>query len=316
MEKINKKFKLTELLVKYRSADEKEKFFHYLQLYNEMCLYIYFFPIRFSLKNKEEICSEFLLHMEAKIKDYIHNFKYTNVPIEYYLNVTLKYQLFTFQKEYYNKLNKNAIYEKKDVYHVLNMPTLTHEPMMVYQENQEDETIGSFNVFLDILTKNIVKPAQKRRFSWFILKYSPLLQKSQVYSLLNYFNIKQEDFNVLYQKIQAHNNKRRQSLERLKEKRNLYFTKSRLLEARLENEETHYENKSAVMLKLEDNQKKYREYCSKIERYNISIPNSFLAKLLGVPKGTIDSGIFHFYRQCRKHYPKFIQKKRGLDGKK
>ena len=83
----------------------------------------------------------------------------------------------------------------------------------------------------------------------------------------------------------------------LTQRRNASWTRLRLLENRLSGETEPY--RRANLVTARDREKlRYERVNRDITALRIIVPNSLVARILGIPKGTVDSGLFYL----RKHY--------------
>lgn len=87
----------------------------------------------------------------------------------------------------------------------------------------------------------------------------------------------------------------RRRFERLRARRDRSWSRLRLLEGRLasECEPPARERLSASIARERENFRRAREA---IARFKPIVPNSVVAKILGVPKGTVDSGLYYLKR--------------------
>jgi hypothetical protein len=86
-------------------------------------------------------------------------------------------------------------------------------------------------------------------------------------------------------------------VERLAERRNGSWTRLRLLEARLADETDHYRRARLASAK-EREEGRYARAKAELGSLRTIVPNSVVARVLGIPKGTVDSGLYYL----RKHY--------------
>jgi len=84
--------------------------------------------------------------------------------------------------------------------------------------------------------------------------------------------------------------------ERLVERRNSAWCRRRLLESRLE-KETDPERRERMAFSLERESRRFRKAVDELAAMRPIVPNSVVARILGVPKGTVDSGLYYLRRR-------------------
>jgi hypothetical protein len=92
----------------------------------------------------------------------------------------------------------------------------------------------------------------------------------------------------------------RSRVERLVQRRNASWCRQRLLESKLAAESDAYRH-PRVKGALERERLRYARIKDELEALKVIVPNSVVARILGVPKGTVDSGLYYL----RKHYGHF-----------
>ncbi len=84
--------------------------------------------------------------------------------------------------------------------------------------------------------------------------------------------------------------------DRLAERRNAAWCRRRLLESRLEIE-TDPERRERMRASLERESRRFRKAMEELAALRPIVSNSVVARILGVPKGTIDSGLYYLRRR-------------------
>jgi len=84
--------------------------------------------------------------------------------------------------------------------------------------------------------------------------------------------------------------------ERLAERRDRSWMRLRILEKR-QQEEAELEKRQKLDGDLSREKRRFSHIRSEIAAFKPLVPNSVVAMILGVPKGTVDSGLFHFKRR-------------------
>jgi hypothetical protein len=89
----------------------------------------------------------------------------------------------------------------------------------------------------------------------------------------------------------------RSRLEQLSQRRNAAWTRLRLLETRLAEETEPYRH-SRIEASMRREELRYSNAQEELANLRPIVPNSLVARILGIPKGTVDSGLYYL----RKHY--------------
>jgi hypothetical protein len=87
--------------------------------------------------------------------------------------------------------------------------------------------------------------------------------------------------------------------ERLVERRNSSWCRRRLLEAKLEGEADPL-RRERMEASLERESRRFGKAIEELGALRPIVPNSVVARILGVPKGTVDSGLYYLRRQYQK----------------
>jgi hypothetical protein len=84
--------------------------------------------------------------------------------------------------------------------------------------------------------------------------------------------------------------------DRMIERRNSSWCRRRLLEARLECE-TDPQRRDRIEATLERERRRFGRALEELGALRLIVPNSVVARILGVPKGTVDSGLYYLRRR-------------------
>jgi hypothetical protein len=88
----------------------------------------------------------------------------------------------------------------------------------------------------------------------------------------------------------------RSRVERLILRRNTSWCRRRLLEGKLEREADPY-RRSKLSMALEREKIRSARIKSELANFRTIVPNSVVARILGVPKGTVDSGLYYLRKR-------------------
>ncbi len=92
----------------------------------------------------------------------------------------------------------------------------------------------------------------------------------------------------------------RSRVERLVERRNASWTRLRLLEARSADESDRYRRQN-LSRAIEREWGRYSRVKADLASLKTLVSNSLVARILGVPKGTVDSGLYYLRRRFGPH---------------
>jgi hypothetical protein len=88
----------------------------------------------------------------------------------------------------------------------------------------------------------------------------------------------------------------RERVDRLVERRNSSWCRQRILEARLE-DELSPERRLRLEASLERERLRFERLQAELGLMRIVVPNSVVARIVGVPKGTVDSGLYYLRKR-------------------
>jgi len=88
----------------------------------------------------------------------------------------------------------------------------------------------------------------------------------------------------------------RSRIERLVERRNASWTRLRLLEVRMADEADRY-RKAKFSLAIDRELLRFARVKEELGTLRTIVPNSIVARILGIPKGTVDSGLYYLRKR-------------------
>ncbi len=91
--------------------------------------------------------------------------------------------------------------------------------------------------------------------------------------------------------------------ERIIERRNSSWCRCRLLETRLE-QENDPPTRAKLKFSLERERRRLKKAREELSALKPIVPNAVVARILGVPKGTVDSGLYYLRKQQQKACPR------------
>ncbi|MBN2653017.1 MAG: hypothetical protein JXR63_11610 [Spirochaetales bacterium] len=248
----------------------------------------------FKSVNKETFL-DFLCEMYPKINPIIERFCYSRANFETFLLSCFKYELFNYIKKRSRKFNLDkdlyfyTVNESEEIY-LESKRELAYEPRFEILEEStisEDEKIDQFKTFIDKKVKN--KKVFYKRLLWLTLKNISDLdaQTIDVFSyisgidksyIIEKANLCLESQKIAYARI-----------KKLRERRNILFCKYLKTNKKLRKIEN--ENQDYYREKIEKQLNRIDQLEKQISTVKLTISNRKLSEIMGVPPGTIDSGL-------------------------
>jgi len=280
---------LSAMLISYRNGTLPKK-----KIMDAISLFVYRFPQK-KYGWKEDDCSEFFSYFFPKISKIIDSFIITEAPLEAYLVKTLTFQAKTFAVKKIAKEINRKILKNKEFWPYDNNELYCAESNV----NFHNEDANSIYFFIKkIFASDKIKhgcsiKTLKKRIIIFVLKNMKNIPETKIPAIAKILNCDKEwfyeAFSMIREKIE--NKIRRKNL--LEERRNRYFYKLYLLHERLSNTEAEEEKKmySSAVSKTKlciDNITK------KINNMTVEPAHKDIAEVMGIPKGSVNSGLFYF----------------------
>jgi RNA polymerase sigma factor (sigma-70 family) len=262
----------TEKVLAFQKSNQGLK-----ELVAELSPRIYQYP-RFKLGWDEDACGDFYVFFQPRLVRLISRFKDQGKPFESYLCSVLNWQLKNFSRE--------RRYSERGWNVALRLETA---------EEREDECDGTEASSPDMADPRIaglfVKDSDKRNFLLLCLKCVRSLPADQIPALSTLTGIpcrQLEDY-VAALRVRAEHREKR--LERFRVRRNRAYSTSRLLEAEL-SEEMDPRRREEIHERLAKARKRMRAAMDRMSRMMLNPTNREIAEVLGIPKGTVDSGLY------------------------
>lgn len=266
---------ITEAVLRYQESGEG-----YEKIVERISLIIYNYPERVNVLSEEDKC-DFYLSFYSRIEGLIRNFTYKGHPFEALLTQTLKWHARTYLSQRKNEKQLMAVEireEEVKIRDLLSPNTETGQPEKIK---------------IDLRSK-----ASKKRLLFLVLMDSPNISDSE---MLTFSEMTGYDYQwLLHQKDRLNRllYERSGRLNDLREKRNNYFSKMQYKQVQL-SEETDPEKRELLKEQISRLKKRLDDTRYEISRVPVRPTHSEVAKLLDVPKGTVDSGIHYFRKKYK-----------------
>jgi len=275
----------------------------YSELKRAVDIYVYRYPISISWRY-EELCGDFWSIMSHKIPKYITTFVYSTTPFERYLYITLKYQFITFLHNLIRHTKEVRMYSNEHALFCLDSSNT------VCAENVEDyifsvpdsliQTHDCMDIVIQFFHEIIHKNTANNRLWWFILHCSPLIPDERIYDMGYKLGVLENDIRHTLRELSSVIEMKRTQLQALETRCNIYFSKRNSLDRMLEEDVLVQQEEYEIKARREICNKRYHRIFDQLQNITCTISHAKLSKVLGVPKGTIDSGIALLKKQCIK----------------
>ncbi|TFG62413.1 MAG: hypothetical protein E4H36_08045 [Spirochaetales bacterium] len=247
------------------------------QIVEKICLYVYRYPRR-TMRWDEDDCSDFFCYFFPKIKNLVNRFKYTGKPFEAYLVVSLKYQFRSFlswkkQKKLEQKLSGYEYFLAS----TMEDAAYAAEPLLPGYEPP------GFNV---------TSGRGKRRFLFLVLKGYPFITSTMLEKIAVMTGYEAAWLLTRIEALRGCMEVHRQRLEKLGRKRNRYYFNIYKIHEELQLEVRHEKREELYKL-LDFNKDRMRRTLGEINRVPKCPTHKEIALVLGIPKGSVDSGLFY-----------------------
>ena len=284
-------YHLTKLLAEYRAGLTARKL-----LIREISLFVYNYPLKVC-RMKEDLCSDFFCFFYPKIERMIDSFKIRDVPFEAYLIKSIRLQLKTFaahQKEGYLSLSmqKNMIFWP---FWERNSDYCCSEEEYIY--SSAPETVSLLKKRLensfDLTPEGTIKDRTlKKRVTMLILKNIFAVRDRNFPFVANLIGRDipwLEDSRV---KLKTAVDKRTSRKRKICERRNFQFCRLYMLHQKIIYEALDRE-KEELAFRIDKTKSKILQLNNMIDSISQTPTHSDVAKIMNIPKGSIDSGLYY-----------------------
>ncbi|MBN2655904.1 MAG: hypothetical protein JXR86_02515 [Spirochaetales bacterium] len=263
---------ITEAVLRYQDTGEG-----YDSLVERISLIIYNYPDRIASLSEEDKC-DFYLSFFTRIKGLINNFSYQGRAFEALLIQTLKWHSISY------------LARQKKEKHLFAMEIREEEIRLKDFLRTESGDRGTGR--MEIKLKN---DASRKRLLFLVLMDTQNISDSEMerFSVISGY-----DLNWLLEKKDRINcmlHERSGRLSDLREKRNNYFSKMQYFQILL-SEEINPDKIRILKGKISSLKKRLEDTRKEIAKVPVRPTHSEIAELLGIPKGTVDSGL-HYFRK-------------------
>jgi RNA polymerase sigma factor (sigma-70 family) len=251
---------------------------------------VYQFPRR-RMGLDEDACGDFYVFVHPRLLRLLDRFRDQGRPFESYLWSVLNWQLKNFARE---RQRSERAWSVGLALH----PTAPAESP---EDALERAEAGPVLPDLVSVARCIRTDADKRNFLFFVLKCARLVDDDNAAVLAAVAGVTAEALRVLAGRLLDQRAARIERLETFRCRRNRAFARARLLETEMRGE-TDTSRIRELARCLERERRRMESAMHRMAHVGVAPTNREIAALLGVPKGTVDSGIFWLKRKLGSVY--------------
>jgi len=269
---------LTQKVLQYQRTREGLR-----DLVGELAARVYQFPRR-KMGWDEDACGEFYVFIHPRLIRMLDRFRDQGKPFESYLGAVLTWQLRNFARE--RKRSERAWNVS------LRLQTDEEAP-----EQSCTHWVGA----PDSIARLIKSDADRRNFLFLVLKCSCTIDPENAASLAGIARVDEKRLLDLVSVLRGMRNRREARLETFRCRRNKAFSQARLLEVEMKSEIDPLQNET-LRAGLSKARRRMRLAMKRMARVGLAPTNREIASVLGVPKGTVDSGLYWLKKKLASVY--------------
>ena len=252
---------------------------------------VYQFPRR-KMGWDEDACGEFFVFVHPRLIRLLDRFNDQGKPFESYLSAVLNWQLRNFARD------------RKRGERSWNVSLHLDADDPEGQETREKAALTPVAEAVCMAENHasfITTDADRRNFLFLALKCSRAIGPDNAPLLAAVSGVAEERILSLSASLREMRAPREQRLEIFRARRNRAFAQSRLLETELLGE-VEAERIAVLRASLAKVRKRMRAAMSRMARVKLAPTNLEIARVTGVPKGTVDSGLYWLKRKLASVY--------------
>jgi hypothetical protein len=275
---------LTQKVLEYQRTHEGLP-----DIVRELAPRVYQFP-RWKMGYDEDACGDFYLFIHPRLIRLIGRFRDQGKPFESYLWAVLSWQLRNFARE------------RRRGEHTWNTLLRLDPGTGVAADAQSADDCGlDAGRVAACFGRHIRSDADRRNFLFLSLKCSRMLDQDSAPVLAAVAGIATAELLAHAAVLRDMGASRERRMETFRCRRNRAYAQARLLEAELRNE-TDQERRDAMTATLSRVRRRMSTAMHRMARVGLAPTNLEIARVLAVPKGTVDSGLFWLKRKLSMVY--------------
>jgi hypothetical protein len=257
----------------------------------------------------EELFSEFILVISERLKSMVMLFKYDKSDFENYLFTTAKFVFMHTKKKMSVKYAKElSIFQYEAVETIQVAETVNeYEFISHYPENnlEEKETLSAQTVKTLIEKKYRNTKNFYKRTLWVLMKNAMFVKEDEINFFITISGMKRRKVFSYIKQARECVEANRIRIEGLKEKRNLSYLEYLATMQKLR--KPQIENSMLILNKRAEMQySRFTNFNKVIAGIKTTVANTEISRITGIPKGTIDSGLFMIKRQILNDFTDII----------
>jgi hypothetical protein len=272
---------LTDLLITYRKSGQGRQ-----ELIDKTAVYIHTLASRKRDWDEDDV-SEFFCYFYPKIPDLIDRFVYSGKPFESYLIAHVKWNLRGFSVKLKKRRWREELYCREEMWEIHEndpsyFPAPPRPPKWIYEEYDD----GS----------SAVSSVWKQRLLFLCLRECEQLNNRLLERIAVMIDMPRDRLLDHIEQARAELEKGRCRIRTLTESRNQCYMRLQLLEHELcRSDDTA--RRTFLLERIDQEREMLRVRNERISRVRIRPSNRAIARILRVPKGSVDSGLHYlFYR--------------------
>lgn len=277
MKNISKDMCLTERVLRYQQTGKN---------YSELIGEIYKFTYKYLRKVKRlprEQYNDFFFFLLPMLKKITENFRYQGIIFEHYLEYILKLRMNNYLRK------KQKIEQKwKILKNISFWENYYHKTGIMEKAHTIDPRIAA--IFQINNQGYIQDPACRKRFLLYALKRARELDQDDVVIIAQYTRYDKNWLTTIIEKLKKGLNKKEIRYNTLVEKRNRAFFYLNIIEEKL-SKTIEPEKKIKLQKQLQNLRKILYNAVHEISRIPFSPTHKEIARVLGIPKGSIDTSM-------------------------
>lgn len=247
-------------------------------LVRELAPKVYHFPRR-RMGLDEDACGDFYLYFQPRLVRMLSKFQDQGRPFEAYLTAGLGWQLRNFARE---RRREDRTWNA----------TLRLDAAAAGEDGPGEDPWSGAPIRVPAELSAVIRTASDRRNLLFLfLKCPRLVEAGRAQIMAGLVGIGPQRLLDLAASLHGKRAPREARLSEFAARRNRAFCLARLLEGELRGE-TDSGRREALEQRLSKARKRMRQAAARMSRVGLSPTNREIAEALGVPKGTVDSGLF------------------------
>ncbi len=274
---------LTGRVLQYQKTGEGLK-----AIMDELAPRVYHFPRR-TMGWDEDACGEFYVFVHPRLIRLLHRFRDQGRPFESYLWTVLNWQLRNFARD------RGRIEREWNVSLHLELPDDSGDC------GPGASAVDSLPPVSPELLRAIRSPAEKRNFLFLALKCARFLDPAFAGAVAAVAGVTPGQLLEMAAELRDMRVSRERRMEKFRCRRNRAFARVLLLESELKGEPDEARSR-ALRETLRRVRSRMRASVHRMSRVGMSPTNREIAALFGIPKGTVDSGLYWLKRKLAAVY--------------